>query len=160
MKMTWRGWQINKNCHVLVKQVHGNFLPKTLSCKKIKLVLRDVKWCFYASWGLKGLNINTWSSLNQSVSFRLTWVWGELVEPGLGNYLEQLSRQPEEGRIRQSQGKMPIFSTLRIHFFKLFYFLIGNCPVDVLERVLNVYSLTNIFRYQCLMSYSCSQRLR
>ena len=33
------------------------FRSKTLNCKKIKYVFRDVKWCFNASWGLKGLKL-------------------------------------------------------------------------------------------------------
>ena len=55
MKMTWCGLKIKENYHVLVNQFHWNFRSKTLSCGKIKSVFRDVKWCFNASWGLKGL---------------------------------------------------------------------------------------------------------
>ena len=58
MKMIWSGWKNEKNCHVLVNQFHGNIHPKTCkspSYRKIKSVFRDVKWCFNASWGLKGL---------------------------------------------------------------------------------------------------------
>ena len=55
MKMTWCGLKINENCHVLVNQLHGNFHSQTLCCWKIKSVFSDVKWCFNASWGLKGL---------------------------------------------------------------------------------------------------------
>ena len=32
-----------KNSHVLVNQVHGNFQSKTICCRKIKCVFRDVK---------------------------------------------------------------------------------------------------------------------
>ena len=53
--MTWCGLQIKENHHILVNQFHGNFRSKTLSCRKIKYIFRDVKWCFNASWGLKGL---------------------------------------------------------------------------------------------------------
>ena len=56
MKMTWCGWKIKNNCHVMLNQFHGNYHYKTLSCWKITSVFRDVKWCFNASWGLKGLN--------------------------------------------------------------------------------------------------------
>ena len=56
MKMTWGRWKINKNCHVLEKQFHGNCHSKTPSCGKIKSVFGDVKWCFNASWGFKALN--------------------------------------------------------------------------------------------------------
>ena len=55
MKMIWREWKIEENCHVLVEEFHGNFHSKTLGCKKIKSVFRDVKWCLNTSWGLKGL---------------------------------------------------------------------------------------------------------
>ena len=41
---------------MLLNQFHGNFRSKTLGFGKIKSVFRDVKWCFNASWGLKGLN--------------------------------------------------------------------------------------------------------
>ena len=55
----WRCFEVggkNKdNYLVLVNQFHGNFHSKTLGCRKIKCVFRDVKWCFNASWGLKGL---------------------------------------------------------------------------------------------------------
>ena len=57
MKMTWCGLKIKENYHVLVNHFHWNFRSKTLSCRKIKSVFKDVKWCFNASWGLKGVNI-------------------------------------------------------------------------------------------------------
>ena len=41
--------------HVLINQFHLNFRFKTLSCRKIRCVFIHVKWCFNASWGLKGL---------------------------------------------------------------------------------------------------------
>ena len=41
----WCGLKIKENYHVLVNQLHGNFRSKTLSCRKIKYVFRDVKWC-------------------------------------------------------------------------------------------------------------------
>ena len=44
--------------YILVNQFRGNFHSKTLSFRKIKSVFRDVKWCFNASRGLKGLMIN------------------------------------------------------------------------------------------------------
>ena len=60
MKITWRGWINKENCHVFVNQFHGNFHSKSLSCREIKAVFRNVKWCFNASWGLKGWkNMNT-----------------------------------------------------------------------------------------------------
>ena len=55
MKTTWCGLKIKENYHVLVNQFHGNVRSKTLGCKKIKCVFRDVKWWFNASWGFKGL---------------------------------------------------------------------------------------------------------
>ena len=55
MKMIWSEWKIKENCHVLANQFFGNFRSKTLGCWKIKPVFRDVKWCFNASCGLKGL---------------------------------------------------------------------------------------------------------
>ena len=56
MKMIWCGLKIKENCHVsLINQFHGDCHSKTLGCRKIKCVFRDVKWCFNASWGLKGL---------------------------------------------------------------------------------------------------------
>ena len=54
--MTWNKGKIKQNCHVLVNQFHGKFYSKALSCGKIKYVHRNLKWCFNASWGLKGLN--------------------------------------------------------------------------------------------------------
>ena len=53
--MIWCGWKIEENYHVLVNQFHENIHSKTLGCKKIKYVFRDIKWCINASWGLKGL---------------------------------------------------------------------------------------------------------
>ena len=46
MKMIWCGLKIKENYHVLVNQFHGNYHSK------------NVKWCFNASWGLKGLRVN------------------------------------------------------------------------------------------------------
>ena len=57
MKMIWCGLKIKVNHHVLVNQFHGNFRSKTLCFRKIKSVFRDVKRCFNASCGLKGLQI-------------------------------------------------------------------------------------------------------
>ena len=37
----------------LVNQLQGNFHHKTPSCRKIKSIYSDVKWCLNASWGLK-----------------------------------------------------------------------------------------------------------
>ena len=50
--MTWRGWQIKENCHIFVK-VLWIF---SFCFSKMKSVLRYVKCCFDAPWGLKGLN--------------------------------------------------------------------------------------------------------
>ena len=61
--MIWCGLKIKENYHVLVNQFHGNFRSKSLSCRKIKYVFRDVKWCFNASWGLKGLIFINWYQL-------------------------------------------------------------------------------------------------
>ena len=57
MQMIWCGLKIKENCYVLVNHFHENFHSKTPSCRKIKSVFRDVKWCFNASWGLKGLRV-------------------------------------------------------------------------------------------------------
>ena len=53
--MTWCGLKIIENYHVFVNKFHGNLRSKTLSFREIKSVFRDVKWCFKASWGFKGL---------------------------------------------------------------------------------------------------------
>ena len=37
----------------MVNQFYWNFHSKTLGCRKMKSVFRNVKWCFNASWGLK-----------------------------------------------------------------------------------------------------------
>ena len=42
------------------KKFNGNSRSNTHSCRTVRCVFRDVKWCFSASWGLKGL-INPWS---------------------------------------------------------------------------------------------------
>ena len=57
MKMTCSGLKIKENHHVLANQIHGNFHSKTLGCRKFKSDFRDVRWCFNASWGLKGLRV-------------------------------------------------------------------------------------------------------
>ena len=61
--MIWCGLKIKENYHVLVSQFKGNFRSKTLSFRKIKYVFRDVRWCFNASLGLKGLRV-TWHRSN------------------------------------------------------------------------------------------------
>ena len=40
------GVKNKENYHVLVNQFHGNCHYKTPSCRKIRSVFRDVKWCF------------------------------------------------------------------------------------------------------------------
>ena len=47
--------KIKENCHVLVNQFRGDDRSKSLSCRKTQYIFRDVKLCFNASWGLKGL---------------------------------------------------------------------------------------------------------
>ena len=61
MKIICCGKIIKENHHVLLNQFHGNFRSKTLGCRRIKFVFRDVKWCFSASWGVKGLKGDTWA---------------------------------------------------------------------------------------------------
>ena len=51
----WRWFEVGENYHVLVNQFHENFHSKTPSCRKIRSVFKDVRRCFNASWGLKGL---------------------------------------------------------------------------------------------------------
>ena len=58
------------NFHVLVTQFHVNFHYKTLGCRKMKSVYRDVKWYFNAPWGLKGLI---------SRLTRCYWEWNECL---------------------------------------------------------------------------------
>ena len=41
---------------IIVIFIHYNFHSKTLGCRKIRSVIRHVRCCFNASWGLKGLN--------------------------------------------------------------------------------------------------------
>ena len=55
MKMIWCGLKKNENCLDLINQFYGNFRSKTVVCRKNMSVFRDVRWCFNASWGLKGL---------------------------------------------------------------------------------------------------------
>ena len=78
MKMTRGGLKIKENCHVLLKHFHGNFRSKTLWCGKIKsvFIFRDVKWCFNASWGLKGLMVKVTlvTKLNRYHSFERNMV--------------------------------------------------------------------------------------
>ena len=77
--MTWCGWKIQENCHVLVKQFHGYSPSKTLSCREINCVSRDVKWCFNASSGIKGLLWVTkccylnYKNRSMFLIFELTW---------------------------------------------------------------------------------------
>ena len=61
--------KFEENCHVLINQLHRNFHSKTLSCRKIKSVFRDVEWCFNASWGLKGLNCHPLDVVGETCSY-------------------------------------------------------------------------------------------
>ena len=67
-------FKIKENYHVLVNQFHGNFRSKTLCCRKIKSVFREVKWCFSASWGLKGLNGSQYIYFEPITHFQVTIV--------------------------------------------------------------------------------------
>ena len=74
MKMICCGWKIKENCHVLVNQFHGNCYSQTTSCRKIRSVFRDVKCCFNASWGLKGLKVDqplTWRDQSITTAIQL-----------------------------------------------------------------------------------------
>ena len=55
MKMIWCGWKIKTNCLEFVNQFQGNLHSKISNYRKIRSSFGDVKWCFNASWGLKGL---------------------------------------------------------------------------------------------------------
>ena len=63
-----------ENYHALVNQFPRNFRSRTLSCRKIRYVFSDVKWCFNASWGLKGLNSDQYV-----IVMRLVWDWSGSV---------------------------------------------------------------------------------
>ena len=54
--------KIKENCNVLVNQFRGNLHSEALDCREAKCFLREVKWCFNASWGLKGLNESLFSN--------------------------------------------------------------------------------------------------
>ena len=57
----WRWFnvvQIWKKITTYLYWFYGDFRPKLLGCRKIKSVFMDVRWCFNASWGLKGLSIS------------------------------------------------------------------------------------------------------
>ena len=57
MIIAWVISNWRKACNAKVtdlSEFYGNFRFKTPGCRKIKSVFRDVKWCFNASWGLKG----------------------------------------------------------------------------------------------------------
>ena len=56
MKMTWSGWQMKKIL-LFLKQFQENCRYKTTRFQEIKSFFSDVKWCFNASWGLKGLKL-------------------------------------------------------------------------------------------------------
>ena len=64
----WRCFEVGGNYHVLVNQFHGNFHSKTLGCRKIRSVFKDVKWCFNAPWGL---NCNLSQSILQNEIVKL-----------------------------------------------------------------------------------------
>ena len=83
--MIWCGWKSKENCHILVNQFQGNIYSKTLVCRKIKSVFRDLKWCFNASRGLKGLKsipalkgliyVKRYSQLYTQTVPRCVWDW-------------------------------------------------------------------------------------
>ena len=78
MKMIWCGLKIKETYHVLANQFHGIFHSKTLVFWKIRYVFRNVKWCFNASWGLKGLTIPITTSHVNCVSLPH---WSVLTSP-------------------------------------------------------------------------------
>ena len=80
--MIWRGLKITENYHVLVSQFHGNFCSKTLSNRKSKSIFRDVKWCFNASWGLKGLSHSPIPYFMLRYR-RIVWLWVMFTFPSL-----------------------------------------------------------------------------
>ena len=52
-----------RNWNVLANQYHGNFRSKTLGCRKIKFVFKDVKSCFNEFRGIKLLIVQQRSIL-------------------------------------------------------------------------------------------------
>ena len=62
-----------RNCHLLINQFYGHFRSEALSCRKIKSVFRDVKRCFNASWGLKGLNIHFILNNSDYAAYKTNW---------------------------------------------------------------------------------------
>ena len=54
----WRWLEVGgkwKNILLFLKRLRENFRPKTTGFQEIKSFFRDLKWCFNASWGFKGL---------------------------------------------------------------------------------------------------------
>ena len=115
MKMTWSGWKIKENYHVLVKQFHGIFYSKTPSCRKIRCVFKDVKWCFNASWGLQGFNTHgiyaRWYTCfsfckvyQQGIHILVHTAWYRL---GWGLYRLEYRRCHSHSRPHHSAGHIP-----------------------------------------------------
>ena len=63
----WRWFEVGEKLTKIAMNWKSSFMKipllKPLSCSKIKSVFRDVKWCFNASRGLKGLNSRKWEDL-------------------------------------------------------------------------------------------------
>ena len=82
MKMIWSGWKSKEIVMYwyLVNQFHGHFRSKTLGFRKINSVFRDVKWCFNASWGLKGLSVKHTSAISRATSHAtLRWFFKHTI---------------------------------------------------------------------------------
>ena len=87
----WCGLKIKENSYVLVNQFHGNFRFKTLSCRQIKSVFRDVKWCFNAAGGLKGQNdFMKYPSIIYAIKAQYVFRWSMNVLFCPNNFIENI----------------------------------------------------------------------
>ena len=114
--MIWCGWKSKENWHVLVNQFHGNIHSKTLGCRKIKSVLRDVKWCFNASWGLKGLK--------QVSRFVLLVSTIHLVTASVFRMLSTLRMRMGPQRVLNESWRPTYFYAYQMYFMVLVYILL------------------------------------
>ena len=98
------------------KQVSWKFRSTTLGCRKIKSVFRDLKWCFNASRGVKGLT--SWQCicwLSPFIIVFFSWIFDkregiDVVKPSLFTVFAAGSGSRMNG-MRLKKTACPIWST-------------------------------------------------
>ena len=114
--MILSGWKIEEKCHV--NQFYGIIHFKTLGCRKIKSIFRDIKWCF-----------NPFSPHDAS-KHHFTSMKADLISPQLRGFRRKISMK----LFHQHMAKLTIFFNLSPYWSHLHPLKVKNYASNVVDE--------------------------